>query len=282
MENSREFIKNFVAIFNLRTLILSIGACLSTAISMKMNWQADYPMALIGTAVIFPIVFSLNGAYTRREDALKYYAEIKAGVRSIYHALTQWSGGCAPSEKPAYAKLCAQPIFSLRKLLTSDRDEQDENEKCIYRDFSEISQAIETQCGAKHWRGGKSGACYGYLNNVMSDFEKLKHIYQYRTPRSLQAFSDVFITVLPLLYGPVFANLSKEINNPILIFIVPTLFAFILSSLDNIQEHLEDPFDGIGVDDLVFRAEKFETSLTDEDRPALEVVAETARLSVSV
>jgi len=36
-----------------------------------------------------------------------------------------------------------------------------------------------------------------------------------------------------------------------------------LSSLDNIQAHLEDPFDGVGVDDIVINAEKFRTSLTE-------------------
>ena len=42
---------------------------------------------------------------------------------------------------------------------------------------------------------------------------------------------------------------------------VPALFAFVLSSLDNIQADLEDPFDGIGVDDMVINAEIFERSL---------------------
>jgi len=264
MENAREFISNFIEIFNIRTFLLSAGACFSTWLSIQMGWHADYPMALIGTAVIFPIVFSLNGAYARREDALKNYAEIKAGMRSIFHALTQWSGGCHPVDRAHYATLCAQPIYSLRKLLTGEREDLDENERCIYRDFSEVSQAIETRCNANRWAGGKSGACYGYLNEVMSEFEKLKHIYQYRTPRSLQAFSDVFITVLPLLYGPVFANMAGSVTSTPLLYLVPMLFAFILSSLDNIQAHLEDPFDGVGVDDLVFRAEKFERSLMDE------------------
>ena len=37
----------------------------------------------------------------------------------------------------------------------------------------------------------------------------------------------------------------------------PLLFALVLVSLDNIQEHLEDPFDQIGEDDIAINAEKF-------------------------
>lgn len=38
---------------------------------------------------------------------------------------------------------------------------------------------------------------------------------------------------------------------------MPVLFAVILLSLDNIQEHLENPFDQIGEDDVAINAEIF-------------------------
>jgi len=37
---------------------------------------------------------------------------------------------------------------------------------------------------------------------------------------------------------------------------MPVLFTAILVSLDNIQEHLENPFDQIGEDDIAANAEK--------------------------
>jgi hypothetical protein len=58
------------------------------------------------------------------------------------------------------------------------------------------------------------------------------------------------------VYGPYFANLAEDIS-PYLLFITPVLFSIILVSLDNIQQHLENPFDQIGEDDIVINAEKF-------------------------
>jgi len=72
----------------------------------------------------------------------------------------------------------------------------------------------------------------------------------------LRAFSDFFITVLPILYGPYFAHISKDFSaGPT--YVMPVLFALVLVSLDSIQEHLEYPFDQIGQDDVSINAEKF-------------------------
>ncbi|MDP6524707.1 MAG: hypothetical protein QGI24_03065 [Kiritimatiellia bacterium] len=38
---------------------------------------------------------------------------------------------------------------------------------------------------------------------------------------------------------------------------MPVLFTTIPVSLDNIQEHLENPFDQIGEDDITINAERF-------------------------
>ena len=94
------------------------------------------------------------------------------------------------------------------------------------------------------------------LQKLIISFESLKHIYQYRTPRTLSAFSDLFVTILPVLYGPYFASVSADYA-PSLVYVLPVLFTMILVSLDNIQEHLENPFDQIGEDDISINAEKF-------------------------
>jgi hypothetical protein len=91
---------------------------------------------------------------------------------------------------------------------------------------------------------------------MMISFETLKHIYQYRTPVTLRAYSDIFILLLPVLYGPWFAKIAVGLSGGVE-FVMPVLMSLILVGLDNIQDHLENPFDQIGEDDIVFNAEKF-------------------------
>ncbi|MHC4212994.1 MAG: hypothetical protein ACYSWP_06410, partial [Planctomycetota bacterium] len=61
-------------------------------------------------------------------------------------------------------------------------------------------------------------------------------------------------------YGPHFAKISADFT-PGLEYLLPALFAIILVCLDNIQTHLENPFDQLGEDDIIINAEKFVSRL---------------------
>ena len=98
--------------------------------------------------------------------------------------------------------------------------------------------------------------CNQYLNKLLHNFENMKHIYQYRTPVTLRAYSKFFIYILPIFYGPYFANIGKDVPFLILL-LIPILFTVILVSLDNIQDQLENPFDLIGEDDIQLNVEKY-------------------------
>ena len=70
-------------IFTKNSLIIGLLSCLSTFICLYYKLYADFSLTLIGIAVVFPIVFSINGAYKRREVALNLYGTLKAHGRSL-------------------------------------------------------------------------------------------------------------------------------------------------------------------------------------------------------
>ena len=74
--------------------------------------------------------------------------------------------------------------------------------------------------------------------------------------RTLRAFSTVFICLLPILYGPYFAAAAADYA-PQVSYAMPVLFSLVLVSLHNIQNHLENPFDGVGEDDISINVEAF-------------------------
>jgi len=77
----------------------------------------------------------------------------------------------------------------------------------------------------------------------------MKVILQYRTPITLRAYSKIFIYSFPVIYGPYFAYMAQGFSKG-LGYLMPIIFSFILVSLDNIQDHLENPYDQIGEDDI--------------------------------
>ena len=135
----------------------------------------------------------------------------------------------------------------------------EDKEEDVYATFSRISQYI-SGLRTKGLPGGECARCAQFLSRMLIAFENIKHIYQYRTPRTLRAFSHLFIYTLPIIYGPYFAFISKEFS-PGLEYVTPVLFSVILVCLDNILDHLENPFDLIGDDDVIIKADKFVDSL---------------------
>jgi predicted membrane chloride channel (bestrophin family) len=250
-----KLLKRILLIINLKTLIITVLSVISTFICIKYGLAADFPMTLISIAVVFPIVFSISGAYSRREKALSEYGVIKSHGRALYFAARDWLEDSDAATREKLKELLGEFLKSSRKLFTESKESMRKNEEEVYRDFSDLSKFIKGFRG-KGLASGEVSRCNQFLSKMMIAFENVKHIYQYRTPRTLRAYCDVFIVVLPIIYGPYFAHLASEYAGG-LAYIMPILFSVVLVSLDNIQDHLENPFDQIGEDDVIINAELF-------------------------
>ncbi len=249
-------LKTITLLINSKAIVIASLATLSTYLCIYWNISANFPLTLIATAIVFPIVFSINSAYKRRELALDDYASLKSHGRAIYFATRDWLEDADPARLERCRTLLGDLLLSTREMFSAPRSEMHEREERVYSCFSELSLFIRNELRQSGLASGEVSRCNQYLSKMVLAFEQIKHVYQYRTPRTLRAFSDFFITVLPPLYGPYFAYLASDFSSG-LVFVMPVLFAVILVSLDNIQSHLENPFDQIGQDDVMINAEKF-------------------------
>jgi predicted membrane chloride channel (bestrophin family) len=247
-------------IINLKSIIVVITALLSTVLCINYEIIANFPLALISTAIVFPIVFSIGGAYKRREVVLSKYGSIKGLGRAIFFATRDW----VPEKEEASINKLKKQLGDLLKsfaiMFSRPIHEIRENEKYIYTNFSNLSQFIKKDLRERGLASGEVSRCNQFLSKMMVAFEDIKHIYQYRTPRSLRAFSKFFILILPTLYGPYFAKIGQDCT-PGLQYVMPVLLSLILVSLDNIQDHLENPFDQHGEDDVKINSAEFVKNL---------------------
>ena len=249
-------IRNFLLIVNYQTVIIAFLAVLSTFFCIRFNFSADFPFTLIATSIVFPIVFSIGGAYKRREAALREYAVIKGYLRSIYYVPRDWMENRDESSMIRIKELIKDFFSNFRYMFTNHKKHLAKNEIKIYQNFSDFSIFIKEELRNKGLSTGECSRTNQYLSKLITSYETIKHIYQYRTPISLRSFSSLFITILPILYGPYFAHLAQDMSYGLAYF-TPILLTMILVSLENIQEHLENPFDLVGVDDIKFNVEKF-------------------------
>lgn len=240
---------------NIKALIAVSLSLISTYLCIHFNLIADVSQNIIAIAVVFPIVFSIGGAYTRREAALRDYSNIKAHSRAIYLASRDWLDIPNPALQEKSKNIIKNILINIRTLFLSSKKEKDIREIEVYKQFSELSLYIK-EVRAAGLPSGEVSRLNQYLSKMAEAFENMKHVYQYRTPITLRAYSKIFIFLVPVLYGPFFAHEAKDLYWALAI-INPILFSLVLVSLDNIQDHLENPFDQVGEDDIKINAEKF-------------------------
>lgn len=243
-------------ILNIKSVLISALALASTYLCIRYGIAAEFPLPLILTAVVFPIVFSIDAAYKRREAALDQYGDIKAHIQAMYFAVRDWQDDGADVAVSEFKVVVTRFLNSSRKLFTEPVANMRANEKAVYASFSDISRFIKTGLRDRGLASTEVSRCNQYLSKAMIGFERAKHIYQYRTPRTLNAFRNIFIVLLPVVYGPYFSFIAKDFS-PGMVYVTPVLVSIVLASLDNIQMHLENPFDQDSEDDVVINVEEF-------------------------
>lgn len=245
----KSVMRSFFLIINYKALILTALAVISSYVCSHIGLIAKFPDTLVGIAIVFPVVFSIGSAYNRRETALQRFSDFKGHAIAIYYATRDWPTDKENDIHKQIRALVNEMIVLMRCMFTAKhKAEWEQNERKIYAYFSQLSKLTVAlrQYGVQ---SGEVSRINQYVSKMIIAFDNLKIIHIYRTPVTLRAYSKVFIYVFPILYGPYFASTFKDYSAH-LEYVMPILYSFILVSLDNIQDHLEHPFDEIGEDDI--------------------------------
>src|SRR5689334_2229919 len=247
--------KSLKLIINYKTFVLTGLAVMSSYLCFHLGLTAKFPDMLIGVAIVFPVVFSIGSAYTRRETALQRFSDFKGHAIALYYASRDWSGGKDHDLSIRTKTLVLDMLFTMKEMFKSkDHAVWDKDERKIYELFSKVSN-LTMEFRQHGVQSGEISRVSQYVSKMIIAFDNLKIFHAYRTPITLRAYSKVFLYVFPIVYGPYFASTFHDYSAS-LEYVMPVLYSFILVSLDNIQDHLENPFDEVGEDDIIIEAEE--------------------------
>ncbi|MEX2233707.1 MAG: hypothetical protein WD824_16195 [Cyclobacteriaceae bacterium] len=245
----KNVLKSFLLIINYKTLIITTLSVISTYVCYRLGLTAKFPDMLVGVAIVFPVVFSIGSAYNRRESALQRFSDFKGHAIAIFYATRDWTTDKNHHLPAEVRHLVTEMIAIMRRMFTSsNRTDLKENERRIYSHFSRLS-GITNAMRDHGVQSSEISRVNQYVSKMIIAFDNLQVVHTYRTPVTLRAYSKVFIYIFPIIYGPYFASTFNDFSAN-LEFVMPVLYSFILVSLDNIQDHLEHPFDEIGEDDI--------------------------------
>ncbi len=255
--------KSFFSIFNYKTVISGALAVACAYMCIRFEIKAEFPFYLISIAIVFPIVFSIDSAYKRREHALQFYADLKAHAISLYLGIKEWSDEL-DEEIPKKYK---QQISELFKLISSTfmmkPDDAKKVELEIYSRLSALSNGL-IHVKNKGVEAGLISRLHQYVSKMIVAYGIVRNVFYYRTPVALRAYSKVFIYLFPVIYGPYAASTYDDYSYGIA-YVIAALYSIILICLDNLQEDLENPFDQIGKDDVNFEVDELDQILNNYD-----------------
>lgn len=214
-----------------------------TYISIHFNLGYNLDLTLLSIAIIFPLVFNIRGAFRRREKALQHLSKYRSALVTINFYL-KTSTDLSEENKERTEGILKRISDETVKHLKNNEENVEAVDAAI-RDFHtqiiELEEFIPRKIQDRVFR---------YMNDMQEGFENVFAINIHRTPRALKAYCLIFIYIFPLIYAPTIIYNIGATHSDLVVYFIVVVTEFILISLYNIQDHMEYPFDDIGVDDI--------------------------------
>jgi hypothetical protein len=240
------FMNKYLSILNGRT-VFAIGiSVLVSYITMAMEFQYNYDLALISIAIIFPLVFTIRSAFRRREKALEYLSRFKAGLITVDNCF-QENKKIDPDKKSEIQGIIRNISICMIDYLGPKTCSQEKMNEEVQKVFGFIKQNNE-QIG-----NGTAIKIFRFMKDVHEGIGNIVAVNNHRTPISIRAYCLIFIYMYPVIYTPALYNKLHDgisLNESWIVYILSAISTFILISLYNVQDQMENPFDQRGLDDI--------------------------------
>ena len=235
--------RKYLEIINHRTFIIVTLCIVSVYVCLRLDYAYNVDWIFLSIAVLFPLVFSIREAFRRRQLAIRVLSALKAAISAFYFGLE--NNIKMPIDEKRHIHTLMRSLSEKFTLSLKDPEHQGMDEvrdiiRQIYAVSTPRNEAISGNASLKMMR---------VIQDIQENIESLNGIKIHGTPVSLRAYLLVSLYFLPLIFTP---NLVYNLHDDPrwLIYVLNSVNGFVLISLYNLQDLLEDPFDQMGLDDI--------------------------------
>lgn len=232
----------YLVILDGKTLALSIVCVVITYLSFRFNIAYDLNITLFSVAVIFPLVFTIREAFKRRDSALKFLSLFRASMTSVHYCFEQ----CKKLDESEHDEVRAQ-LQQVSDLFFTALTSEDANSKPAQEALNGVFHFIQRHNDAIS--SGLTLKIIRFLQDANESIENTISLKMHGTPISMRAYCLVFVFLFPLVFAPTIVYHLPDAP-AIITYGLSMLHAFVLISLYNVQTHMENPFDQVGLDDI--------------------------------
>ena len=240
-----------LSFFNSRTLIAIIISQIAAFISITYQIKLNLNLLLFGLAIAFPLNFSIQAAYKRREKALEYFSLFKAGLMALYYHIQ------ISEDLPAEKKTQGTNILkSTADQLWHQLENREYSYEPFQRKLNEIFAFMDT-----HREELSKWALFRmvrYMLNIQDASSYLMSLATHRTMSGMRFYSVFFVLIFPLVHVPILLYRLEDVVPYWTIHLFAALLTLILVTLTNFQKMIEYPFDQSGIDNIKLREFKLD------------------------
>ncbi len=249
----------YLHIVNMRTLHVLVIASITSTVVLRFNFDYNFDFTIISIAIIFPLVFTIRAAFRRREKAMDHLSRFKSGLITVNYCF-QVNKKLEESKKGTIKQILMEISGGLSAFLASEKGSPAKNRSALDASLAKVFGFIQENRDTV--KGGEAFKIFRFMKDVHSGAENSMAIDTHRTPISLRAYCQIFIYVFPLIYTPALHHRLVEDGGTEpawIVYLLSCITGFILISLYNVQDQMENPFDQSGLDDV--RLKEFELKI---------------------
>lgn len=245
--------QKYLAIIDRKTGYLFLLCSAVTYLCFQFNFNYDLNVTLISIAIIFPLVFTIREAFKRRTAIIKLLSVFKSSLNAVYYCFSN-NEKLSDEDK----KLVAEKLLSVSHLFFDSLTTKEPNTDAVRSKVNEVFEFLYAKRSCIS--NGVALKIIRFLKDVDESIENTVGLKLHGTPISLRAYCLVFIFLFPCILIPTLVHDLASAENWIVYFLAVT-HGFILISLYNVQDHMENPFDQIGLDDIKLEGFHFNKDL---------------------
>ncbi len=249
--------EKYLSIVNIRTFV-ALGITLVSVLStIYFDFEYNFDLTMFSIAIIFPLVFTIRSAFKRREKALEYLSRFRSGLITADSSI-QANKRLTVEEKEEARGF----VLKASELLVTYLGPESISFALVRDEVRKISEFIDTHNPS--FKMGPALKIHGFMRDVYMGIENTSAIKEHRTPTSIRAYCLIFIYLYPVIYTPsLYYRMGAGLSGWDLwvLYFLALFSSFILISLFNVQEQLENPYDQQGLDDI--KLDEFKVSRKD-------------------
>eukprot|EP00039_Didymoeca_costata_P009454 m.125117 g.125117 ORF g.125117 m.125117 type:complete len:440 (+) comp14488_c0_seq6:135-1454(+) len=245
---------------------------LTTWMCLHYEYFWNVQVALVVSPIVFPLAFSINESYRRREKVLEDLGAYYAASAELYWLQREWAAasGFDDDHVKGVRITLGTLLAHMIHYTSADTTHEKRGQKlgAIYRELSSLSERIEVlRLGKMPANSPLVSRIIHYHHLMVLSFERVRTVKEYRTPRSIRSFCKIMVVILPVLLSPYFAYLARkaamdlhpfkdrteksvDFNQDWSAYMTSVITSVVFGVLQSVQDSLDDPFDGISEDDI--------------------------------